>query len=417
MTRVVDVSVTALRVSRVPKSRYREPRLPNRIGQLDGLRGVAIAMVVLYHYFLLHFTPTFGTALWYLSYPARFGWSGVDLFFVLSGFLIGGILLDAKDSVNYFQVFYARRFFRIVPIYYLILILFFSLTACFAAYPNRFWPWTPEENLPRYAYFLFLQNIWASIYNSLGAAPLAVYWSLSVEEQFYFTLPLLVRSFSLKRIAVLATEIIALAPMIRLALFSFFPSHPHCWYLLMPCRADSLFFGVLAAALLRDSRWRSKIEGNRKVLRALIVLFAAGVPFVTQTQYALRGLIMVSLMFSWLAGFYFLLLIYVVTFRSSKLTGLLNWSWLRRLGIIAYGVYLLHEGVLDFLRRAFVSMPGPLRACPYGLVALASLAVTVVLAQLSWTKLEKPFVDFSHKYKYRALAPLPDGRSTSVVQL
>src|SRR2546425_646800 len=101
--------------------------LSGRIPELDGLRGVAIGSVLIWHYFVLPTVAAPGTP---LSYARVFGgltWSGVDLFFVLSGFLIGGILLDARQATNYFQVFYTRRFFRIVPIYAAILLLFPAL--------------------------------------------------------------------------------------------------------------------------------------------------------------------------------------------------------------------------------------------------------------------------------------------------
>lgn len=372
-----------------------------RIPQLDGLRGVAIGMVVLFHYFSFHFTSLPGTAAWYLVYPTRFGWSGVDLFFVLSGFLIGGILLDARGSINFFQVFYLRRFLRIVPIYYLLLVLFFSLMAWFGRHPGAIWPWTLQENLPRFTYFLFLQNIWASKFSMLGSAPLAVFWSLSVEEQFYLTLPLLIRFFSRERLLWLALEIIFLAPVIRIALYSFYPNYPHAWYLLMPCRADSLFFGVLGAILLRDQEWRGRIQGNRNLLRGLMVVLAIGVPFVTQTQLALRGMVMVSLMFSWLAAFYLSVLVYALMFTESHVSGVLNWRWLRGLGVIAYGVYLLHEGVLDFVLRAVSLGSKAIASTPYPLLALLAMTGTILFAHLSWEKLEKPFVKFSHRYKYK----------------
>ena len=374
--------------------------LSGRIGQLDGLRGVAIAMVVFYHYFSFHFTTRAGSPLWFLVYPTRFGWSGVDLFFVLSGFLIGGILLDAKQSTGFFRVFYLRRLLRIVPLYFLTLTVFFSLIAWFGRYPSPYWPWTLDQNLPRYTYFLFLQNIWAAKLGALGSAPLAVYWSLSVEEQFYLTLPLMIRFLSRHRVLILTLEMIVLAPMLRIALYSLSPTHPHAWYLLMPCRADSLFFGVLGAILLRDPAWRAKIERNRNTMRVLILLLGIGAPFITQTQGAARGLWMVSIMFTWLAAFYLLLLIYAVTFSTSGVSRVLNWTWLRGLGIIAYGVYLLHEGILGLVRQAVYLGPPSVSALPYGVVSVTALAITIFIAHISWKHFEKPLVAFSHRYKY-----------------
>jgi len=93
------------------------PKWSARIPELDGMRGSAIAMVLLWHYLMLgpRFSPTPGTFFSRLMVWQRLTWTGVDLFFVLSGFLIGGILIDARKSGNYFRVFYTRRFFRTSP--------------------------------------------------------------------------------------------------------------------------------------------------------------------------------------------------------------------------------------------------------------------------------------------------------------
>src|SRR5580658_5282603 len=91
------------------------------IPELDGIRGVAIALVLLFHFLYGPATIVPGGLAWHLLAPLRLGWTGVDLFFVLSGFLIGGILMDARSAKNYFATFYTRRFYRIVPLYVLVL--------------------------------------------------------------------------------------------------------------------------------------------------------------------------------------------------------------------------------------------------------------------------------------------------------
>ena len=144
-------------------------QIPKYIPQLDGLRGIAILIVLLAH---LDYLPIFGSAK-YLKY----GRTGVDLFFVLSGFLITGILLDTKEFPGYFKNFYARRALRIWPIYYAMLILFFSLLP--AIFPHHSFH-TDWNAWPYYA--TYTQNLF---YNFPHSTPLGPTWSLAVEEQYY----------------------------------------------------------------------------------------------------------------------------------------------------------------------------------------------------------------------------------------
>src|SRR6202022_4240957 len=113
---MAETAITAAR-----ESKGLPVNLRGRIPELDGLRGVAIAMVVAHHYFLEPIQASPGTWLSHVQAVGRLAWSGVDLFFVLSGFLIGGILLDARDSPRYFGTFYRRRFARILPLYVVVL--------------------------------------------------------------------------------------------------------------------------------------------------------------------------------------------------------------------------------------------------------------------------------------------------------
>src|SRR5882762_4774863 len=146
--------------------------LSGRISELDGIRGIAIGMVLIAHFFLVVSRP--GSPLAYALVPLRLDWSGVDLFFVLSGFLIGGILLDAREASNYFKVFYTRRFFRIIPLYTACLVGAFGLyLLALGGIANRI-AWMYDGKLPWGLYPLFLQNFWMAAYTATGAFPLAV---------------------------------------------------------------------------------------------------------------------------------------------------------------------------------------------------------------------------------------------------
>jgi peptidoglycan/LPS O-acetylase OafA/YrhL len=149
----------------------------SRIAELDGLRGLAAVAVVIAHYLgeVRHGLP--GLAI---------GWMGVDLFFVLSGFLIGSIILERKNSPKFLCTFYSRRGLRIIPIYLLTL----GFVMLFLAV-SRPAPWI-DESLPALPYLTFTQNIVMAARGEYGTLWLLPTWTLAVEEQFYLVIPLLI---------------------------------------------------------------------------------------------------------------------------------------------------------------------------------------------------------------------------------
>src|SRR5665213_604282 len=161
-----------------------------RIPELDGLRGMAILLVMVGHYFSV---PGVGAVSLLNGYWFRLGWTGVDLFFVLSGFLIGGILLDARGSSNYFKTFYARRFFRIIPLYYAWILLYVVLAPVVRMFfSDRIGP-VQRVDGSILAHLFFLQNFHEFLKSGASFWWFSSTWSLAVEEQFYLVAPLLVR--------------------------------------------------------------------------------------------------------------------------------------------------------------------------------------------------------------------------------
>jgi peptidoglycan/LPS O-acetylase OafA/YrhL len=162
----------------------------DRIPGLDGVRGFAIILVLLWHYVAMPLTHQPGGGLNFVRQILGVCWSGVDLFFVLSGFLLGGILIENRNSPNYFRTFYLRRASRIFPLYYAWLFAvvcagYFlgsgKLFPVFAGF-GSFWP-----------FFTYTQNITQVLVpNTEGGAVLGVTWSLAVEEQFYLILPFII---------------------------------------------------------------------------------------------------------------------------------------------------------------------------------------------------------------------------------
>ena len=186
-----------------------------RIPALDGLRGIAILVVLLRH-------AIFGvTSVQGIEAHSRFAtfviacgqlsWSGVDLFFVLSGFLIGGILLDARSSPRYFQTFYIRRAYRILPLYFLVigLSLLPHLLAQFSV--ARATHTTPLP-LPWLSYATFTQNFWMAYLGVFGPSGMGITWSLAIEEQFYLSIPLLIRNVRPRNLMIFLLMVIPARP-------------------------------------------------------------------------------------------------------------------------------------------------------------------------------------------------------------
>jgi peptidoglycan/LPS O-acetylase OafA/YrhL len=363
-----------------------------RIRELDGLRGIAIAMVVIFHYFQITLEVRPGSALAYLQAAARLSWTGVDLFFVLSGFLIGGILLDSRASTNYYSVFYKRRFFRIVPIYVVTLLLTVGLLSLNLGSDGSRFKWLTTEGAPWYAYLTFTQNFWMTHAASFGCNGLAMTWSLAVEEQFYVTVPLYIRALSRRWLVRVLLIGICSAPVLRTLLLYFGGDSSVGIYTMMLCRSDALLLGVLSAVMLRDERWRERIRNASVAFYICAPVFLLGLGFLTLRAWNLTTSMMKTVGYTWVALFYVTILLFVLTRPDSRLTKLFRMKWLCWLGTLAYGIYLFHTGVQYLLFGLIWGHGATISSIPTLLVTLAAVVLTLLLAMLSWRYFEQPLI-------------------------
>jgi peptidoglycan/LPS O-acetylase OafA/YrhL len=380
----------------------------NRIRELDGLRGVAIGLVLFCHFFQLVLVFPPGSAPSYVQAATRLSWSGVDLFFVLSGFLIGGILLDSRASTNYYTVFYKRRFFRIVPIYGVTLLLTGVLVSSgLRSAGGPFKWWLTMDGAPWYAYLTFVQNFWMAHAGSMGFNGLMMTWSLAVEEQFYLMVPLYIRALSRRWLTCALVIGICGAPVLRILVLQFRSENWVGTYTMTFCRADALLLGVLAAVLLRNDCWRERIRSASLAFCLLIPTFLLGLAFLTLQQRGLKSPLIKSVGFTWIALFYFTILLFVLTRPDSALSKALRMRWLCWLGTLAYGLYLFHTGI-QFLLFGLICGRGPIiNSIPTLLVTLAAIALTFLLAMLSWRYFEQPLIRLGHTSNFEFGAARP----------
>jgi len=349
-----------------------------KIPQLDALRGIAILLVIA-HNATLHY----GTAS-YLHPLFDRGWMGVDLFFVLSGFLISGILLDTKETPNYFKNFYARRVLRIWPLYYCLLpLMFVVLPRVSAAQGVTIF----AKSSPWWAYPLFMQNFLLPL-STDAAGPLGVTWSLAIEEQFYLVWPIIVRFLSRRQVAVLAFAGIVVSPVLRY----FLAAHHIHIYANFFCRLDGLMLGAFLAALVRSKNF----VRERYVGLALAVL-AVTAPLAVIMD--LRHAEWIVFTFTSLAAG---AIVYLAMFWQQRW---FQWPLANRFllftGTISYGLFLLHK-------IAFAGVDGlHVNSVKHPLVTLGVILLgSYVLALTSWNVLEQPFLRWKRFFELRRRAKI-----------
>jgi peptidoglycan/LPS O-acetylase OafA/YrhL len=377
--------------------------LRRRIPELDGLRGTAILIVLIYHYITQDYGARMGSVAAHLQRIVGLGGgAGVDLFFVLSGFLIGGILLDSRTSPSYFKPFYARRFFRIIPLYYGWIVLFIALAAL-AGPISRTFPHLAANltlDFHFYPYFLFLQNIVSVGLSGLGVAWFASLWSLAVEEQFYLVAPLGVRLLSKRTLYKSLAVIVVAAPLLRLFLLKVEHVNSGLVYFLTPCRADTLAVGMIAAALLREPKSREWLSSHVKTLYGLFGILLAG--FIglwiwSPNYYALP---MAIGGYTWVALFFGVVLLLALQDASGPIAAAMRLRWLREIGTVSYCMYIIHLVANVICHRVVLHADPEISTAKGVAVTILAAVLTYALAKISWICFERPLLQMGHRFKF-----------------
>jgi peptidoglycan/LPS O-acetylase OafA/YrhL len=355
-------------------------QIPKYIPQFDGLRGIAILAVLFAHLTYLdsiRFANIF-----------QYGRTGVDLFFVLSGFLITGILLDTKNLPGYFKNFYARRALRIWPVYYGILFFFFVFFPL--AFPRH--SFSTDRNTWPY-YVSYTQNLFYRFFPSI---PLTPTWSLAVEEQYYMFWAPVVFLCGRKSLRNILLGMIAFSFCFRV--ISSYRGAPldflHNFTL---CRLEPLAAGGLAALWLRSGKC-TPTKWARGGMMAFTI-GSAGVALAL-VDWGIEGTIYSYPFLA--AAFAGVLALSLTAHPANTLVGrALTQRWLVYTGRISYGVYLIHVPIFMGIGVAARRIWGrPYYSGPKeGLIIFAAFAMVFLLASISWFCFERPILRLKEYFR------------------
>ena len=364
----------------------RSSLLQREMPGLDAVRGIAVLAVVLYHglYWDLGARGAKSAALERLSHAFTFGWLGVNLFFVLSGFLITGILLDTRGRRRYGREFYVRRALRILPLY-LVTLVWLSLVVHITL---------------GYVALCLLNMANLSSYLPIGGSVYRPFWSLAVEEQFYLVWPWLVRWLSLRWSAYACMAMLVVCPALRFGSKARWvplgDTHMMTWLI-----ADNLAIGGLLAVFLRSRH--ATLRNTRMLTAGLLgsgaVLLGIGLSMHLLHRATPGGAAFQSEPFNLLfAG-----LVMVALMWGGRAQVMLWTAPLRFLGYISYGMYLFHLFLFDLYDKLVAG--AAVMSLQAGLVRFVVVfAATVLICFLSRRYFEEYFLGLKGK-----LTPRVDG--------
>lgn len=386
--------------SEYQRRKINEATIPKgHIPALDAVRGLAILPVMLYHFTIGYKHDV--SSIFDISFIriCGAGWLGVDLFFVLSGFLITGILYDTLQSPKYFMSFYGRRFLRIFPLYYAILITsFFVLPGFLPLGPSKL-----NVLLDNKWWFLSYLINWKIAYiGDFNAIPAGYIWSLAIEEQFYLIWPLIIYVARSKQLQV-AAWLLAGTIAVRFGLL-LLGATPTSVYVLTVSHLDGLLIGSIISLYLRTN---TVAPGFHRHVKTAIILpsIAIFIMFIQQKEFYFYTLPVAYIGYLLLSVCFGGLLSTAIFSRISSVFGrIVNSKVLCSFGKYSYCLYLIHHPVGTALEK-FVFNPRThlfLNSLVPALILFIILSTMVcwTLAYISWHLYEKQFIKLKKYFSY-----------------
>jgi peptidoglycan/LPS O-acetylase OafA/YrhL len=348
-----------------------------RMPALDGLRGIAVLLVLAHGFDVIQTSHGPGHA---VDLALDLGWIGVQLFFVLSGFLITGILLETRSAPGYYKNFLIRRVLRIFPLYYGVLFVAFVIAPHVVTVPpghgeHQLWLWT------------YLTNFAEPF--GRGEPVFPHFWSLAVEEQFYIVWPLVVYVAGRRGTVVIGAVLVVTAIAARIYVRAHY--NQLAAYTFTPCRMDALAIGAIAAAVIRGDRVRNVIAQRHAtslaIAGSLVVIGGAAVGHLLREGPNMQttGYTIIAVGFA---------LVVVAAMPPRLLPArLLGFAPLRRIGLYSYGMYVFHAPLHVYVGVPILEHLNPTYGTASGAIyELVMALVTFGLAMLSYHLFEVRFL-------------------------
>jgi len=364
---------------------------PARLPTLDGLRAIAILLVVPHN---LNLMFTFGGVAHLFVAALHRGWIGVQLFFVLSGFLITGILLDARDAPDYYRSFFVRRVLRIFPLYYATLLVLFVLLPALGLLPSSF----KRDPMVELSYWAYFSN-WYGAFHP-GEASVSHFWSLAVEEQFYLLWPFVIYRRSAEWVMRLCFAIAAAALSLRVAML--LTGTPGI-YTFLVTRMDALALGGATAAAFRVPSAASWTLNHRRFLLGASLLSLVAGAAISRGYYFTDPMTL-SLGLTFLAVAFALLVAAGAAadhLGPAGWLGVLRWTFLRRVAKYSYAMYVLSVPLHFLVGKPLLSALGldPGNSVVVGFTyIIVGTALSFLAAAASFHLLEVHFLNLKDRF-------------------
>ena len=398
-------------------SKVGSPKTFGHIPALDGLRGIAILLVLAVHLFPAEVRENVahGNTIERIYQTTTASWIGVDLFFVLSGFLITGILLDTRDSEKFFLNFYARRSLRVFPLYFLLVAVGVAVAAVIGPGSDPDVLSVKHEQLWLWSYLWNVRAAHIGRWIQLRAGPLVYgqFWSLAVEEHFYLVWPFVLYFCRPRWLLRVTLALLAVGFCARTAYVLTHFSDQSTYltvYVLTPFRLDGLLMGAATAMLVRRPRFAQWLRRFAALLPVLVIaLFVAIDHYVSwiipKPFVATLGYLILALGFSMIVG--------CASVADSRrlIRKVTELNWLRKFGKYSYAIYAFHLSIIAMVVAPLTQLLHPLlRVEIFADLAARFLAILISLiaAMVSWHLIEKHFVRLKRLFPHDGSSPLGD---------